>query len=130
MNGTHELAAYEGIDGGKLIMWMSHHAMIAKFIEKHNLIAVPHEHLPGSQMRVPSERLEASADLPFKPYPFPGGIRVPHLHFKGEIYLLNRKQWKEFAGDTIKGFHEKLERANNVTFDQLMEVSEAVSTFT
>ena len=130
MNGTHDLAAYEGIDGGKLIMWMSHHMIIAKFIEKHNLVAIHQEHMPRVPIQESAEKSDTSAELQFKPYPFPGGIRIAHLHFKGELYLLNRKQWQEFAGDTIVGFKEKLERANNVTFDQLMELSEAVSTLT
>mgnify|MGYP001817760636 CR=1 FL=1 len=129
MNGTYALEPYEGIDGGKLILWMSHHRVIAKFIERHKLAPVPQEHLFRMPLRV-SEEARESAELTLKPYPFPGGIRIPHLHFKGELYLLEREQWKEFAGNTIKGFREKLERANDVNFEQLMEISEAVSTLT
>jgi hypothetical protein len=33
-----------------------------------------------------------------------GGIRVPHLHFRGEIYMLNNDQWNDFS----KGMVEKL----------------------
>jgi hypothetical protein len=111
-------------------MWMVLRKVIGRFIEKHQIPAVPQEHLPLGTMHAPVEKMEATEALPFKPYPFPGGIHIPHLHLKGELYLLNRKQWKEFVGDTIRGFQEKMERANNITFYQLMEISEAVSTLT
>ncbi|MFY9943457.1 MAG: hypothetical protein WAK57_14870 [Desulfobacterales bacterium] len=129
MNGTYALKPYEGIDGGMLILWMSHHRVIAEFIERHKLAPVSQEHLFRMPMRV-SGPVAESAELTLKPYPFPGGIRIPHLHFKKELYLLDREQWKEFTGNTIKGFREKLEHAHDVTFEQLMEISEAVSTLT
>lgn len=56
-----------------------------------------------------------------------GGIRVPHLHYNGEIYLLNKKQWAEFSGEIIKDFSRKLSEAKTVNFGQLMELSDAVN---
>jgi len=56
-----------------------------------------------------------------------GGIRIPHLHYEGEIYLLSDSQWNTFSKRLINTFKEKLSKAKTVSFEQLMEISEAVS---
>ncbi len=56
-----------------------------------------------------------------------GGMRVPHLHFRGEIYMLNNEQWKEFSRGMLEQLSSKLGKANAVSFDQLMDVSESVN---
>lgn len=56
-----------------------------------------------------------------------GGLKIPHLHFEDKIYLLNDQQWKEFSGKVIQQVQDKLSKAQTVSFEQLMEVSEAVS---
>lgn len=55
-----------------------------------------------------------------------GGIRMAHLHAKGNIYLVDEKQWKDFSGRVIRDFQAKLEKAQSVSFEQLMDISEAV----
>jgi transposase len=56
-----------------------------------------------------------------------GGIRVPHLHYKGELYLLNKKQWNEFSGEILKEFSKKLAETKTVNFGQLMDLSETMN---
>lgn len=56
-----------------------------------------------------------------------GGIRAPHLHYNGEIYLLNKEQWNKFSGEIIKDFSKKLAETKSVNFSQLMELSEVMS---
>jgi hypothetical protein len=58
-----------------------------------------------------------------------GGIRVPHLHYNGEIYLLNKEQWNEFTSEIIKDFKRKLDEAQNVSFSQFMELSDLMNDF-
>ena len=55
-----------------------------------------------------------------------GGIRLAHLHANGNIYLVQEKQWKEFSGKVIKDFQVKLGSAQSVSFEQLMDISDAV----
>ena len=55
-----------------------------------------------------------------------GGIRLAHLHAKGNIYLVDERQWKEFSGKVIKDFQAKLEKAQSVNFEELMDISDAV----
>jgi transposase len=56
-----------------------------------------------------------------------GGMKVPHLHINGEIYLMDKKQWNEFSGKIIKEFSKKLAEAKSVNFRQLTELSDAMS---
>ena len=48
------------------------------------------------------------------------------MHFRRDIYLLNERQWKDFSVKVIKDFQAKLSRVNTVSFEQEMEISEAV----
>jgi len=129
MRTANYFKRYEGIDGGNFIYWLVQHRSVAQFIEKYKIPAIEEEFLPMVDVQSAVKRTEASQPLP-KPINFPGGIRVPHLHFKGELYLLTREQWKTFAGDAINSFQDKMGQANAISFNQLMEISEAVNTLT
>lgn len=72
------------------------------------------------------ERLEVASVI--KRPPIPGGMRVPHLHLDGEVYLLNDKQWKEFTGKMIKDLQSRLSRVSAVSFEQAVDLSETIET--
>jgi hypothetical protein len=55
-----------------------------------------------------------------------GGLKIAHIHFKDEIYLLNEKQWQAFCQPLMKEFQAKLAKASAVTFDQLSEINQAL----
>lgn len=55
-----------------------------------------------------------------------GGIRVPHVHYEREIYLLTDKQWTEFSQKVIESFQNKLAHAKGINFEQLMKLSDAM----
>lgn len=61
------------------------------------------------------------------PIPFPGGLKGPHVHFQEKVFFLNDKQWRNFSNGVIKDIQEKLSRANEIGFQELIEISEAVS---
>lgn len=54
-----------------------------------------------------------------------GGMKALHVHYKGDIYLLNEKQWKSFTSVVVKDFKAKLEAAGAISFDQAMDIAEA-----
>jgi len=56
-----------------------------------------------------------------------GGIRVPHLHYKDEIYLLDRDQWNTFSNSILSEVAKKIEQSSKVGFDQLIIMSESVN---
>lgn len=107
--------------------WLKNHDMIQKIIDEYKLKAVSAEmrsHMPAS-MRAAKIESELTA---IRPQPIWGGIKIPHLHFNGDIFLLDEKQWKDFSSKIMKEFQGKLSRANAVSFEQLMKVSDAVDT--
>jgi len=109
--------------GGRLDLWLKNIEAIADLTTKLKLKPVAREHLTnmvstGAEMERSARALQAP-DIR-------GGIRMPHLHFKGEIFLLNEDQWKIFAGQTLKNFQERLGSAKVVTFDGMAELSEAI----
>jgi hypothetical protein len=56
-----------------------------------------------------------------------GGMRMPHLHYRGEIYALNPEQWTEFSKMAVTSLAGKLGKAEKITFETLMDVSKAVA---
>ena len=66
------------------------------------------------------------AALTIKRPPFPGGLRVPHLHFNANVYVLTAKQWRDFSGPLMKDLGAKLAEAKEVNFDQVRAIAEMV----
>ncbi len=110
-------------NGGRLDLWIRNVDVIADFTTKLKLKPIAREHLinmaPAAAGTEPTVRALQNPDIR-------GGIRMPHLHFKGEIFLLNDDQWKVFAGQTLKNLQERLGTAKTVSFDGMAELSEAV----
>lgn len=59
-----------------------------------------------------------------------GGIPAAHIHYKGQIYLLNTKQWKAFSNGLMTEFQAKMSKTKTVSFDQLQNFSAAVDSLT
>ena len=55
-----------------------------------------------------------------------GGLRMPHLHYNGDIYVLDKKQWNEFSRKIIEGFKSKLANAKSINPDQMVKISETI----
>lgn len=101
--------------------WASRERMIGEFIQANKI--QPHS--------MENYRLEATVEaekaaLAFKRPPFPGGLKVPHLHFNGEVYMLTARQWGEFSTQVVKDLGAKLAKAKEITFDQVRAIAEMV----
>ena len=101
--------------------------MIGKFIREQKLKPVAAEDLPAHPFLAAEQPAPATRAI-VRPRPFPGGLRSPHLHFKGNIFLVNQEQWKDFSGAVIKQYQERLSNAGNIGFDQLMDVATGMET--
>lgn len=55
-----------------------------------------------------------------------GGKRFAHLHFRDDIYVLNRDQWNSFTSRIKNDLVERLEKANSISLEQLQELSDAM----
>lgn len=101
---------------------------IKEYIDKNKLEPVPVEKIMPQHyvytrpVPVATEKKPSAIGGP----DFPGGIRGPHLHFEGDIYLLNEKQWGAFSREIVEGFKAKLDKAGTIRFEQLMELNDAI----
>jgi hypothetical protein len=59
--------------------------------------------------------------------PTRGGMRMPHLHYAGEIYILSEGQWADFGKTAMKALVEKMGKMQKITFENVMQVSEALA---
>jgi hypothetical protein len=56
-----------------------------------------------------------------------GGMKMAHLHYAGEVYTLNAAQWEQFSSTIMKDFSKKLASAKTISFNEFVEVVDAVS---
>lgn len=106
--------------------WIRREGMISEFVQKNKLKPIdtlPYE-IEGLTGAV--EAREEKAALAVRRPAFPGGMRVPHLHFKGSVYVLNEQQWQAFSGNVIKDLNEKLAKASVLSFDQVRDIAEGI----
>lgn len=113
--------------GGPWDIWVRRVDMIGNFIREQKIKPVAVADLPTHPF-LATEQPAATARAIVRPRPFPGGLRSPHLHFKGDIYLVNQEQWRGFSGTVIKQYQEKLGKAGTIGFDQLMDVATGMET--
>lgn len=126
MNGLSERLILK--NGGRFDFWINYRFPIAKFIKAFDLQAIEREFfIMDDPVPIAPRPIEATDELYFlRPRPFPGGLRIPHLHFRNDIYLLTAEQWKEFSVIAVDNFREKMARVETVNFNQVMELSEAI----
>lgn len=119
-------------------IWVTHLDIIESTISELDLTPLDIEDYPGTvlgqqvvmtgaqfaQVAAQTEDLKGKKKRPI----FPGGLRCPHLHFKKDIYILNDDQWKTFSKKVIDGFKNKLSKVGTVSFEQLLETSDAITT--
>jgi hypothetical protein len=112
-------------------IWVMQRDLVRQFVERHDLQAIPAEQLgmtrPMAARSGAPAGQETLAARALWPYPFPGGLRIPHLHLDAEIYPLNREQWHAFSRQVMDDFRERLADVGSVSFDQVLEVSNALS---
>jgi len=113
-------------------IWFRNVEVIQQIIEKHNLepiseVFLPRFQEPQVQMDVEvSVRTRAPAGL--RPLPFPGGLKIAHVHYEGQVYALGREQWQEFSTGVVQRLKQNLEAVRGVSFQQLLEVSDVLET--
>jgi hypothetical protein len=121
-------------------IWLSHSALVANVIKKYRLKALDVASYPSmpameagmiEETAMMSTRTKAATTIPPKlrwPRPFPGGLRIPHVHYGADIYLLNSVQWKAFSTDVLRDVTKRIASAKEISFEQTIELAEAVNT--
>jgi hypothetical protein len=114
-------------NGGRWDFWTSHVDVVRQFVDKRGqelmkvqLVGQP----PAARATEPMERGAKAAHVLMWD-PTRGGMRMPHLHYAGEILLLNQSQWAEFSAGAVAAVTARMTQAKQVTFESLMQLSEA-----
>lgn len=68
--------------------------------------------------------LQLQQKLP--PYSTHGGMKIPHLHYNGQVFILDGAQWDAFSGMMLEKIKAKVNSINKVSFNQLMELSSTI----
>lgn len=125
----NNLSMWKLINGGWPGPWIVNEDRVKKFIEINKLNPMSHESFQPRALEVKEKAaIEAKSQVnPIYIIDPRGGMRNPHLHYKGKIYLLDSKQWNKFSTEVVKDFSKKLAEANSVTYEQLVELSDAMT---
>lgn len=114
-------------NGGRWDFWVSQLAVVGRYVDAHakelTKVQVAHQ----SPIAVAAETGTRAAGRPIIWDPTRGGMRMPHLHYAGEIFILNEGQWAEFSKSAVSALTEKMGKAQKVTFESVMELSEAMA---
>jgi hypothetical protein len=115
-------------------LWLQHSHIVERFVKEAKLTPVDQKFLVTKLEVLAGQAPQAVATATVTargkllPIDIRGGIRIAHLHFRNDIYLLDAVQWKVFSGKVIGEFSAKLSKASTVSFDQLLDLSDAVDT--
>jgi predicted aldo/keto reductase-like oxidoreductase len=115
-------------NGGRLDFWVSHAPMVASFIKAHfkELIQVQVA-APGQAAGITRGAVAAKRGKGVLIWdPTRGGMRMPHLHYAGEIYAMKDSQWGEFSKTAVSALVQRIGKAQRVSFDGVMKLSQAV----
>lgn len=108
-------------------IWLNRMEMIEGFIKENGLQPAALETLPISPLMNQAAGAEIAERAPKIRWPgFPGGIKIPHLHFRGNVFILKEELWQKFSTGLVKDLQGRLAKAKTVSFEQAMEISEAI----
>lgn len=121
-------------NGGWLDYWIKNAAIIGEFVRVNKLNPVGVNALPRVVGELPSDvgtlAKAVSSAIRIKDPGLCGGLRVAHLHYDGNVFMLNEKQWTEFSGKIIAESKAKLAQAKSVNFDQAMSLAQTTESLT
>ncbi len=123
----NNISKWKLINGGWPGPWVIYEDRVKKFIEVNKLKPISNESLQARELEGKSNIEVKSQVNPIYIIDPRGGMRNPHLHYRGKIYLLDSKQWNKFSGELVREFSKKLAEANSVTFEQLVELSDTTA---
>jgi hypothetical protein len=108
---------YDGRYGGRREIWSAFRVSIANLIEKFQLDPMDPAHLPQGGVPVAMSLV--------RPWPC-GGIKCAHVHWRGDVYLLDSEQWKVFTDGVVKECMHRLENAHTVSlpFDMVADIGD------
>ncbi len=117
-------------NGGRWDFWVSHLPAISKYVEAHAKELTKVQVASQARLAVAAEAGGGAARVTSRQVmwdPTRGGMRMPHLHYAGEIFLLNESQWADFSKSAVAALADKMTKAQKVSFETVMQISDAVA---
>jgi hypothetical protein len=102
--------------------WVINERRIGEFIKENEIQRVSPRSL-GVPKGLSAERM---IDIEYI-FGIRGGRKVPHLHYRGDLYLLKAKQWRKFSGAVVKDLSERLAASSQVNVRELLDISDSVN---
>ena len=115
------------IFGGRRALFVRYAHLVADVIKDFKLqpikedILVPTMRFSGATRAVPDAEMLAQIDPGIC-----GGKRFAHLHFRGDVYQLDVKQWQTFTARVTADLAERVQAAGAVSVEQILDLSDAV----
>ena len=121
------LLRWDLVHGEPAEIWRVSERQVREFVKANNLSSISSEArrsvVRGPAAKTSHERAIAIEEI----RDTEGGMRSPHLHCRGETYLLDTKQWRELSGGIISDFRKKLAKSKTVNFEQFMELADTMN---
>jgi hypothetical protein len=109
-------------NGGWLDFWAKNADIVKQFINSAKLNPVMvSSAVQGRSAKAKGASLSRLLDLGIA-----GGIRLAHLHFENEVYLLDQEQWAKFSTKVMKVSKTALTSAKTISFDAAMGIQSAL----
>ena len=114
--------------GGRRDFFIGYADLIAKFIEANRLKPVSANVNLSPDIKMKEMKAAGTAgSLYLIPWWYKGGKKFAHLHYAGEAYLLNEKQWQEFSTQVVADMSKKVAASRSVSFTGMLDLADAVS---
>jgi hypothetical protein len=129
-NRRKDMSDYEMLvlkNGGRWDFWVSQVATIGRYVDAHAKELTKVQGALHSTAAAAPEAATRASSRTIMWDPTRGGMRMPHLHYAGEIFILNEGQWAEFSKSAVSALAEKMGKAQKVTFESVMQVSDAIA---
>ena len=114
------------IFGGKRAFFVKYADVIGAVIKDFKLEPINAQLLNPMKMTAEMQKSENAQLMTYLDPGTHGGKRFAHLHYRGDIYMLNHEQWKSFTTRIQHDFVARLKTANVISVEQLQDLSDAI----
>jgi hypothetical protein len=115
------------IFGGKRALFVRYADVIADLIQDFKLQPIREDMLAPTKRMAGDAKAAPSAEmLQYIDPGIYGGKRFAHLHFRGEVFMLNREQWQTFTGRVKDDLIKRLHAADAISVEQFQDLSDAI----
>lgn len=113
--------------GGNRAFFTKYAELIGDVLKDFKLEPLRREHLSPTVKPEVFERLASVPELiAFIDPGVQGGKRFAHLHYRGEVYMLNSDQWRTLTGRVKDDMMRRIEIADSISLEQFEELSDVV----